>query len=203
MKMKPADAGRIGQLGKARQRVAARIRAQARPIAATCRSADRAFARPAALARPKAGGLRCVGGLEEGDILAPRLPRGAARPAINPGGPHRIEKAAVLAPRHGRHRGPALLFRSTSNSPLPRCMVPMWRAWTRPLPEACFLIRDRSAANPVLRPARTWQPASSGGCFERVVHRRSQLVQAERFFQQRLGAVSGIRRRRHRRSPVM
>ena len=52
---------------------------------------------PAAQARAEAGGLRRGGGRVEDDILAPRRPRRADRPAIDAGRPDAGEEAAVEA----------------------------------------------------------------------------------------------------------
>src|SRR5205085_11421950 len=68
----------------------------------------RAFPRPAALARPESGRLGRIGGRVERDVFAARLARGAARPAIDAGSAHRIEKASVLRRVMRDHGGPAL-----------------------------------------------------------------------------------------------
>ena len=59
---------------------------------------------PAAPARAKAGGLRRGGGRIEADVLAPRRPRRADRPAIDAGRPDPGEEAAIKAgiPRRDR-----------------------------------------------------------------------------------------------------
>ena len=119
---------------------------------------QRALARPAALARPEAGRLGGVGGLVERDVLPPRLARGAARPAIHPGGAHRIEEAAVL--RRVMRRSTAAQHCSSFNMASLR-----YQTWCQsgaaarsPLPEPCFLIRARSHQLPRRRRPPSVQP---------------------------------------------
>ena len=78
VKMKPADAGRRGQFGEARRRVAL---ADQRTGPADRRDVPRglrAFARPATLARAEPGGFGRLRRFVKGDIPAQRQPRGQA-----------------------------------------------------------------------------------------------------------------------------
>src|SRR5262249_28720276 len=61
------------------------------------------------LAGPEAGSLGRCGRLVKRDVLAARLARGAAWPAIDPGRPDRIEEPAVLRRIMGDHGRPALV----------------------------------------------------------------------------------------------
>jgi len=65
------------------------------------------FIRPAAPARSKARAFGFGASLVKADILAPRQPRRAGRPAIDAGGAHRIEKRAVGSAVALPHRLPA------------------------------------------------------------------------------------------------
>ena len=64
---------------------------------------------PAAKAGPEAGGARFFAGREETDILALRVSRGAGRSAIDAGGEHAGDEAAVQRPVAAQHRRPGLV----------------------------------------------------------------------------------------------
>src|SRR6202044_3518984 len=63
---------------------------------------------PAALAGPETGLLRILGSGVEGDIFPPGLARPAGRPAIDPGGRHRIIEFPIGTPVTPDHRPPAI-----------------------------------------------------------------------------------------------
>src|SRR5436305_2184854 len=108
MEMEPADPGGIGHLSEARDLVAAADQGAGAADRGNMPVGRGALIRAAALARPEPGGLGCCGGLVERDVFAPRLPRGAARPAIDAGRLDRIEEMAVLRRVMRDHGGPAL-----------------------------------------------------------------------------------------------
>ncbi len=110
MKMEPAETCGGGQFGKGRQRVAGADQGAGPADRRDMPVGRRALIRPAALAGAEAGGLGHRSRLVERDILAARLSRGAARPAIDPGRLDRIKEIAVLR-RVVCHDGrPALLL---------------------------------------------------------------------------------------------
>ena len=95
MKMEPADARRSGQFGEGRQRVAGADQGAGPADRRDMPVSGRRLVRAAALARAETGRFGCRARLVERHILAPRLSRGAARPAIHPGRAYRIEETAV------------------------------------------------------------------------------------------------------------
>ena len=73
---------------------------------------ERGLGRPAALAGAEAGLLGGGRARVERDVLAPRQPRAARGPAIDPGGAHRIVERAVRRAVAALHRLPARRRRS-------------------------------------------------------------------------------------------
>src|SRR5262245_61967711 len=64
----------------------------------------------AALAWPEAGLLGRLGYAEEDHLVAPRSPRGAGRPAVDPGRAHCIDELPIRAGVPGLHSLPIALF---------------------------------------------------------------------------------------------
>src|SRR5205823_199271 len=96
VEMEAADPGGAGQFREAWQFVAGPDQGAGAADRGDVPVGLRALIRAAALAGPKAGGLGRGGVLVKCHIFAARLPRGAARPAINAGRLDRIEEMAVL-----------------------------------------------------------------------------------------------------------
>ncbi len=85
VEMEPADPGGVGQFGEARDLVASADQGTGAADRGDVPVGRGALIRPAAFARPETGGFGSGGSRVEGDVLAARLTRGAARPAIDAG----------------------------------------------------------------------------------------------------------------------